>query len=63
MHDESLDGSSRRERPLCTLCEMIVFWIQVQLKQKNAKEKIFEFIDEVIVLRRTNLFILLWDTF
>ncbi|KAK4260410.1 hypothetical protein QN277_003527 [Acacia crassicarpa] len=47
VHDESLDGSSKRGKPLCTFCEMIVFWIQVQLKQKNAKEKIFEFVDEL----------------
>ncbi|KAI9113693.1 hypothetical protein K1719_014944 [Acacia pycnantha] len=47
VHDESLHGSSKRGKPLCTFCEMIVFWIQVQLKQKNAKEKIFEFVDEL----------------
>lgn len=38
------------EGPLCAFCEMIVFWIQVQLKQKKAKEKIFQYVDEVISL-------------
>ncbi|KAH8494975.1 hypothetical protein H0E87_018231 [Populus deltoides] len=32
---------------LCTFCEMIVFWIQVQLKEKKAKEKIFHYVDEL----------------
>ena len=34
---------------------MIVFWIQVQLKQKNTKEKILKYVDEVIVAQWLNL--------
>ncbi|KDP28021.1 hypothetical protein JCGZ_19101 [Jatropha curcas] len=35
------------ENALCTFCEMVVFWIQVQLKQQKAKEKIFKYVDEL----------------
>jgi len=41
---------------LCTFCEMIVFWIQVQLKEKKAKEKIFHYVDEVITFSSSSLF-------
>lgn len=47
--DENLDDSQQtRESPLCTLCDMIVFWVQVQLKQRNTRERILNYIDEVI---------------
>lgn len=41
---------------LCTFCEMIVFWIQVQLKEKRSKEKIFHYVDEVISFSSSSLF-------
>ncbi|MED6175048.1 hypothetical protein PIB30_074854 [Stylosanthes scabra] len=44
--DENLDGSST-ESPFCTFCDMIVFWIQVQLKQSSVKEKILKYVDEL----------------
>ncbi|PON64859.1 Aspartic peptidase [Parasponia andersonii] len=40
-------GPSVNETPLCTFCEMIVFWFQVQLKQQKARDKVFKFADEV----------------
>ncbi|EEF43206.1 cyprosin isoform X2 [Ricinus communis] len=40
-------SSSLDESALCTFCEMIVFWIQVQLKQQKAEEKIFKYVDEL----------------
>ena len=40
---------------MCTFCDMIVFWIQVQLKQQNTKEKILKYVDEVIVAQWLNL--------
>ncbi|XP_050219879.1 aspartic proteinase A1-like isoform X2 [Mercurialis annua] len=48
----SVSGSNYKTAPLeenvvCTFCEMIVFWIQVQLKQQKAKEKIFKYVDEL----------------
>ncbi|QHO01542.1 hypothetical protein HN51_036233 [Arachis hypogaea] len=47
VHDENLDGSTSKESPFCTFCDMIVFWIQVQLKQSNLKEKILKYVDEL----------------
>ncbi|KAK7264826.1 hypothetical protein RJT34_32438 [Clitoria ternatea] len=47
VHNESRGGSRTRESPLCTFCDMIVFWIQVQLKQRNTKEKILKYVDEL----------------
>ncbi|KAM7463223.1 hypothetical protein LguiA_031344 [Lonicera macranthoides] len=35
------------ESILCTFCEMTVFWIQVELKKKKEKDKIFKYIDEL----------------
>ncbi|XP_061361508.1 cyprosin-like [Gastrolobium bilobum] len=47
VHNESRGESRTRESPLCTFCDMIVFWIQVQLKQRNSKEKILKYVDEL----------------
>lgn len=40
-------GSSANETALCTFCEMIAFWIQMQLKQQKAKDRIFKYVDEL----------------
>lgn len=40
-------GSSIDESALCTFCEMIVFWIQMQLKQQKTKDTIFKYVNEV----------------
>lgn len=48
VHNESWDGSPIRESPFCTFCNMIVLWIQVQLKQSNLKEKVLKYVDEVV---------------
>lgn len=42
------EGSSVDESASCTFCEMIVFWIQVQLKQQKTKEKVFRYVHEVV---------------
>ncbi|KAL5149265.1 Aspartic proteinase oryzasin-1 [Glycine soja] len=47
VHNESWGESRTKESPLCTFCDMIVFWMQVQLKQKNTKEKILKYVDEL----------------
>ncbi|KAM0987953.1 hypothetical protein ACFX13_012186 [Malus domestica] len=39
--------SSVDETPLCTLCEMVVYWVQLQLKKQIAKEKIFSYVNEL----------------
>ncbi|GMN55059.1 hypothetical protein TIFTF001_024175 [Ficus carica] len=41
------DGSVGKETALCTFCEMVVFWFQVQLKQKKTRDKVFKFANEV----------------
>ncbi|KAI4344693.1 hypothetical protein L6164_011891 [Bauhinia variegata] len=47
VHNETWDEPLTKEGPLCAFCDMIVFWIQVELKQKNSKEKIFKYVDEL----------------
>ncbi|KAK7354523.1 hypothetical protein VNO80_19988 [Phaseolus coccineus] len=47
VHNESWNGSPTRESPFCSLCNMIVLWIQVQIKQSNVKEKVFKYVDEL----------------
>ncbi|XP_062108890.1 aspartic proteinase A2-like [Humulus lupulus] len=47
VHNGTQTGSPVNETPLCTFCEMIVFWFQVQLKQQKAKDKVFKFADEL----------------
>ncbi|XP_020202315.1 aspartic proteinase oryzasin-1 isoform X2 [Cajanus cajan] len=47
VHNQSWKGSRTRESPLCTFCNMIVLWIQVQLKQSNVKEKVLKYVDEL----------------
>ena len=39
----------------CTFCEMIAFWIQVQLKEHKAKEKVFQYVNEVISFKHHQL--------
>ncbi|XP_021903588.1 aspartic proteinase A1-like isoform X2 [Carica papaya] len=36
-----------QENVLCTMCEMSVFWIQVQLKQQKAKQRVFEYVKQL----------------
>ncbi|KAK3188700.1 hypothetical protein Dsin_028261 [Dipteronia sinensis] len=40
-------GSSIDESALCTFCEMIVFWVQMQLKQQKTKDTIFKYVNEL----------------
>ncbi|XP_008378422.1 aspartic proteinase isoform X2 [Malus domestica] len=39
--------SSVDETPSCPLCEMIVYWVQLQLKKQIEKEKIFSYVNEL----------------
>ncbi|XP_039023247.1 aspartic proteinase-like isoform X1 [Hibiscus syriacus] len=43
----TIEGSSLGEAPMCTFCEMIVFWIQVQLKQQRTKDMVFQHINQL----------------
>ncbi|KAH7513540.1 aspartic proteinase [Ziziphus jujuba] len=47
VQNETRKGSPVGESPLCTFCEMLVLWFQVQLKQQKARDKVFKFADEV----------------
>ncbi|KAL7207427.1 hypothetical protein ACSBR1_029391 [Camellia fascicularis] len=45
---QNLDGLPvDDERAPCTFCEMIVFWIEVELKKETAKEKVFKYVNEL----------------
>lgn len=35
--------------PVCTACEMAVVWMKNQLSNKEVKEKVIEYVDQVIV--------------
>ncbi|XP_062143936.1 aspartic proteinase-like isoform X2 [Alnus glutinosa] len=47
VQNRTWEGSSVDESAFCTFCEMIVFWIQVQLKQEKTKEKVFKYVNEL----------------
>ncbi|XP_041028254.1 aspartic proteinase-like isoform X2 [Juglans microcarpa x Juglans regia] len=47
VQNRTREGSSVGESPFCTFCEMIVFWVQVQLKQQKEQEKVFKYVDEL----------------
>ncbi|KAI3423269.1 uncharacterized protein J3R85_011236 [Psidium guajava] len=40
-------GSSVNETVLCTFCEMIAFWMQMQLKQQRTKDRVFKYVNEL----------------
>lgn len=47
---EQREGLSVKDDTLCAFCEMAVVWIQNQLKRKATKEKILNYINQVILL-------------
>ncbi|GMY28052.1 aspartic proteinase-like [Fagus crenata] len=47
VHNETQKGSSVDESAFCTFCEMIVYWIQVQIKQQKTREKVFTYVNEL----------------
>lgn len=42
---------SARDTPLCSSCQMLVLWIQNQLKQKSTKERVFNYVNQVSPLK------------
>lgn len=36
-----------RDTPLCSSCQMLVLWIQNQLKQKATKDRVFNYVNQV----------------
>lgn len=47
VQNKTSNGSSIDKSTLCTFCEMVVFWIQMQLKQQKTKETIFKYVDKL----------------
>ncbi|KAF5738806.1 hypothetical protein HS088_TW13G01707 [Tripterygium wilfordii] len=50
--DTVIENKTRENLPddesaFCTFCEMIVFWIQVELKKQKAKQRIFKYVNEL----------------
>ncbi|XP_009801963.1 cyprosin [Nicotiana tabacum] len=45
--ERETEGSSVGEAPLCTACEMAVVWMQNQLKQKETKERVLEYVNQL----------------
>ncbi|TYJ23900.1 hypothetical protein E1A91_A08G224000v1 [Gossypium mustelinum] len=44
---ENMEELSARDRLLCTTCQMTVFWIQSQLKQKGTKDTVLNYVNEL----------------
>jgi len=44
---ENKDGHSVGITPMCSACQMAVVWIRNQLKQKNTKDKVFEYVNQL----------------
>lgn len=36
---------------VCTACEMLVYWVQNQLKEKDTKDQVFDYVNQVIYER------------
>ncbi|RYR02031.1 hypothetical protein Ahy_B06g080879 isoform A [Arachis hypogaea] len=38
---------SAKDTPLCSSCQMLVIWIQNQLSQKNTKDRVFNYVNQL----------------
>lgn len=45
--NNTVDKENSKDSMLCTSCEMIAFWIQIQLKQQKAKDSVFDYVNQV----------------
>lgn len=41
---------SAKDTALCSSCQMLVIWIQNQLKRKSTKERVFNYVNQVRLL-------------
>ncbi|KAJ0091983.1 hypothetical protein Patl1_24716 [Pistacia atlantica] len=46
IQNKTSEGPSVDESVLCTFCEMVVFWIQMQINQQKTKETVFKYVNE-----------------
>ena len=44
---ENLEGLSAGDKLLCTACQMTVIWIQNQLREKETKDRVLNYVNEV----------------
>ncbi|KAE9598177.1 hypothetical protein Lal_00004084 [Lupinus albus] len=44
---EQAESKARGDTPLCSSCQMLVIWIQNQLKQKATKERVFSYVNQL----------------
>ena len=49
---EQRNNMSAKDSVLCTSCEMAVVWVQNQLREKATKEKVLDYINQVILLNQ-----------
>ncbi|XP_031285784.1 cyprosin-like isoform X1 [Pistacia vera] len=47
IQNKTSEGPSVDESVLCTFCEMVVFWIQMQINQQKTKETVFKYVNEL----------------
>ncbi|EEF50033.1 Aspartic proteinase precursor, putative [Ricinus communis] len=47
VEEENMEGSSVGDDVLCTACEMLVIWVQNQLKHKQTKEAALEYVNKL----------------
>lgn len=52
---KNMEGLSAGDKVLCTACEMTVIWIQSQLRQKETKDRVLNYVNEVIYFGKLNL--------
>lgn len=45
--DKEQSELSAKDTPLCSSCQMLVLWVQNQLKQKATKERVFNYVNQV----------------
>ncbi|XP_047325660.1 cyprosin-like [Impatiens glandulifera] len=42
-----VESAYGKNNPLCTSCQMLVVWVQNQLKQKKTKETVFDYVNQL----------------
>ncbi|CAL0302344.1 unnamed protein product [Lupinus luteus] len=45
--EKETESKTRGDTPLCSSCQMLVIWIQNQLRQKNTKERVFSYVNQL----------------
>ncbi|XVE63177.1 hypothetical protein DITRI_Ditri06bG0179200 [Diplodiscus trichospermus] len=51
---ENVEGLSAGDKLLCAACQMTVIWIRNQLKQQGTKDKVLNYVNEVIFVLKLN---------